>query len=986
MNLIKPISPVSLALRLSIFLLATFALAAGAGQPGQNWEAAWPFETVQLPPEALTLDRQALAERADRPRVPLLQRIHQAHQERDDWRAKAERHLIRVDDDRLLLEIRLAPNQQRVTSSSLARRTGLEIHAQNVPSLFDAWVPVGAIADLLASEDVISLQPAREVRTLRRFDSRAGSVTSEGVAASGMGPYHALGADGEGTIIALIDSNFVGWEDLQASGDWPPNAQLRRFVIAGTNVFECTGSGDPPACSNFDSGGTHGSSTMEIAYDMAPGANFWVYQSTLVSSWYAGLLHASDTANHGGFRADIFSASLGAPLDGIGDGSECPPLWGNPCGTIAEAAGIAAERGTLVVNAAGNSREEHWGGLYDGNGVSPGGDYVDSHRWTPGGGNLNQSPACLPEGFPIQITAFWNDWTDINHDYDLFLFRRNAANNQWEQYASSTSEQSGDPSQDPQEFISVGASGSSGNCPSGLSNYALMVARWSAPTARNLQVFSNIGFFDFIPERSLGFPADSPNVFTVGALNASGNFDQQSSFSSEGPVLAPGGGLPPPTDVDKPDGMNFSGVSTVTDDPITFTGTSAATPHVAGIAAVLNQLSQAKPAQTVDNPADALHLGLALVGLDGDNDLCDSGHDTIYGYGRIRLRDCTESITISAETWHQVALPCERLAGNTVAQTFGMLGMGTYGSDWMMWRWDPSSGGYSPLPNDSAALDIAESYWLYSFNAGSGTISGLPADITAPWPVDTTGAAGLGRPYMLSNPRRFDLDWNQLRFFYDGDEHDFITAVNDEKVRNFMWTWDPGTETYSEHNGILGEGELGPGEPFWVRVTDDVQVRFPVTATPASSPLTAGRLADSANWMTQAILETDSEIASIRFGHHTQASDDFDHFDAERLTSPASPVVTMAIPQPGWGEHSADYARDIRSPKARDTWTFKIEATERARARLHLDDPDGRLAASYLVDERTGRRIPVRDLGRTGYALNLDPGERILHLVYRAPR
>lgn len=938
----------------------------------------------RMPASALTLPAGALIsnKRGDN----LLEQLASAHFRREDWRTLARRHGIRLDGESLLLEVRLKSGASLHGSNRVVREHGLRVHAQNVPSLMDAWVPVGALASLKASPAVHSVRPAREVQLLgrRAFKPTAGSVTTEGVAQSGLTPYHALGADGAGSIIALVDGGFVGWSALQASGDWPGGAQLRRFVVDGSTVHECTGVGDPAACSNFDDpgNGDHGTNTMEIAYDMAPGATFWVYQTTYISEWYAAIDHASDSTNHGGQRADILSASLGAPLDGIGDGSACPPIWGSPCGSIAEISEIARSRGTLVVNAAGNEREEHWGGLYAPSAGDP--DYLD---WDGVGAQINYigdgtgSAWCIPDGFPLRAQLHWDDWSGWpTHDYDLELHEYDG--NGWSFVTSSNDWQDGSSGQTPQEAIAVSASNTSGAAVCGPTDgiYGFAVTRYSAATNRNLQFFGPFDMDERVFARSLGFPADSAAVFTVGALDTGGSHDQHSSFSSEGPVLAPGGGLPPPADPPKPDGMNFSWVSTATAGPggspnNGFSGTSAATPHVAGIAAVLNQLRLEKPAQTATNGADALHGGLIRVGLDGDNDLGASGHDTRFGAGRIRLRECSQAVSITAGAWHQVALPCDRRADDSIAATFGTLGLGSYGTDWIVSQFDPVGGSYSHM-NAGDSLELGASYWLYSYNSAGGTLAGLVPDITAPWPVDVTGSSGLGRAWMLSNPRRFSLDWNELRFFYARAEHDFATAVSAGKVRSIMWQWDPGTGSYSEYNGLVGEGTLAPGATFWARMLDDVQVRFPVE-TGGGASLAATRPGD---WMVTVQLEGQTAYAAARFGHHHAARGGFDDYDAEHLPPMATPEVRLSFHGNRLHGSGSELVRDIRSPKARDEWLMHLDSQVGARAVLHWDGPAEILAATELIDEATGKRIPLarRGNGRGGYDLVLEPGTRVL--------
>ena len=92
--------------------------------------------------------------------------------------------------------------------------------------------------------------------------------------------------------------------------------------------------------------------------------------------------------------------------------------------------------------------------------------------------------------------------------------------------------------------------------------YAVAVVRNAGTTANdNLQVFADVGnsagayALNYrVTARSLDFPADSPNVLSVAAIDvANATTNPQEPFSSEGPVLAAGGGIPsssPATDAE----------------------------------------------------------------------------------------------------------------------------------------------------------------------------------------------------------------------------------------------------------------------------------------------------------------------------------------------------------------------------------------------------------------------------------------------------
>ncbi|MDT8410773.1 MAG: S8 family serine peptidase [Wenzhouxiangellaceae bacterium] len=912
----------------------------------------------------------ALARRANRP---------SAKKGQKPGIATAQSHLLNKNGQ-ALMEIRFQPATREAGRSAL-RAAGADIHTRLTPNLVEAWVAPGQLKNLQRSLSGAMIRPAR-IAQPTGTPMRAGSVQSEAIAASNIGPYHALGADGSGQIITVIDQGFTGWQALQASGDWPANARLKRYQMNGDTVIDCSSTN----CTDFETT-DHGANTVELAFDAAPGATYRVYRVLTIGEWYAAMLHASDSAAHiDGRAANVISASLSAPLDGIGDGSACPPNWGNPCGTIAEAAEIAQSRGTTVVNAAANNAKNHWGGNYAPLAAAVG-DWQDALDFG-GGTTLNISPFCLAEGFPIRVEMFWADWDRVDHDYDLFLFQRNQGNggSGWTEVAASIDFQRGDIAmQNPQEFLSHTASGTSRDCNNGFSQYAIQIRRWDAPGNRNIQLFNNFGLGTRVAERSLGFPADSPAVFAVGALDLAQGNGVLADFSSQGPILAPGGGLPNaanPAEFDKPDGVNFSGVSTASAGPAGFGGTSAAAPHVAGMAAILGQLRAEKTVTTTANPANAISLGLNWSGIMGNNDLGPIGHDNQHGNGRIGLHECRQQLTIQAETWHQVAPACERRIFNSVLETFAANStLGLYGTDWAMWEWNAQAEAYRRL-EITDPLSVSASYWLYSFQDASVTLEGLLADITEAIPYPVTGAPDLGRPNMIANPRDFELQWTKVRFYYDNAEHDFFEAVTDQKIRSMMWTWDSGAQQYQESNGLVFEGSAGPGQGFWIRPLDDIEVRIPtaasvVQARSALDPARSSQTASQNDWMTSLqVVDENGNRASVRIGQHIDARPGFGLFDAERLGKLGGRGLDMQLTSTDIRAGGLRLMRDIRNPTEREFWTIEIISQNGGPATLNWDGPQHILQASSLTGP--GGRMINADRKSGNIEISLEPGVNFL--------
>lgn len=514
---------------------------------------------------------------------------------------------------------------------------------------FEASIARDRLRDLAGDADVVTIAPARLVR------HHVGSRTSEAVTFTRSDRWITAGYNGAGVSIAVIDGfDGNGANSLTNSNDWPPNNRLTKLD------YKTFGGGAPSGCNptSFGCLGVpHGNAVLEIVYDLAPGATYRAYDTLTVGDWRRAILDAANLSANGNslgpVRANIITASLGAPLDGKGDGSALD-------GSIAQAAGWARNRGVFLVNSAGNERDSHWGGQFSL--ASGGGNF---HTWNGSSTEINDFVAgngsntllCIPAGETLSVDLYWADWPNFggsSHDYDLHLYRR-INDSTWEAtpVAQSTFTQNGGTGQTPQEQVQylTTSSVTSSGCSTGRAKYGVAVTRVNSTFNRdNLQVFSRFPLRYRVAERSLSFPADSPEVFTVAAIDVTnGTTTPQEWFSSEGPVLAAGGDLPnnpnPQNDANlKPDVASYDNVTTVsygaggTSPPqaTAFLGTSASTPHVAGMAAQLMErvgvpANEAALDSTIVSPLRAL----AQLGT---NDLGTFGRDYQYGYGRLRFQ------------------------------------------------------------------------------------------------------------------------------------------------------------------------------------------------------------------------------------------------------------------------------------------------------------------------------------------------------------
>ncbi len=537
--------------------------------------------------------------------------------------------------DEVLVEVRFVASQNLDDAQDVLLRHGATMRNSLSPALHEAWMPLDRLRELAGDVSVVHVSPARLARHL--------ATTSQGIAAGNVDYWQKFNPayTGTGITIAMIDGyDRTKIAALQASGDWPPAARLTCYAV---NVVSssCT------AGAFGSSGVRHGVLTMEIAYDAAPGATYRAYDTVTVGDWRSAILDAANVNSSGGslgaVKANVISASLAAPLDGIGDGTAQP-------GSIAQAAGFAQARGVLVVNAAGNEREQHWGGAYQ---LATGSNGF--HTWDGNATHLynffldgSGNPACIPSGTLINVDMYWNDWTATNHNYDLYLYQASAKSGStvtWNNtlpVAQSVDPQNG-PGDMPTETIPypTPAGATTTGCATG-AVYGIAVVRVVGTTANdNLQIFASLPLNYDVPRSSLVFPADSPNVLSVAAIDvANATNTPQEPFSSEGPVLAAGGGIPSTiasSDPNlKPDLASFDHVTTVTNGVSNFIGTSAAAPQVAGMAALFMQRFGVQTSAT--NLKNAIVTPLRTIASTGTNDLGTVGKDYQYGYGRLRFQ------------------------------------------------------------------------------------------------------------------------------------------------------------------------------------------------------------------------------------------------------------------------------------------------------------------------------------------------------------
>ena len=421
------------------------------------------------------------------------------------------------------------------------------------------------------------------------------AITSEGVSITGASAYHSAGYWGQNVKVAIIDLGFSNLSGAISNGEFGSGSGYGGSAVIDLNCTkDYSGSG-------LESGTSHGTGVAEIVHDMAPQATLCLMKI----SDGVDLENAKDDAKL--YGAKVINHSVAWFNTNFYDGT----------GTIANIAADARNNNILWVNAAGNeadgSMEGHWQGSFT---DSDGDRYLDFGSGSdPIDGDArdecNDISATAGEG--IYIYMSWDDWTYSNQNYNLYLY-----NSSGTIVASSTNFQTG--SQPPTEsiFYYVSSTGT----------YCFAIYDYNAPSHPELELYifkepmsSYLNLEYHHPESSIPAPGNDEKVLTVGAIYY-GNWTTgpQEPFSSQGPT----NNSKYATSRTKPDLMGPDGVSNY--NYAAFYGTSAASPHVAGAAALLLSEDPTRTANDLQTKleADAIDMGAA-------------GKDNIYGSGRLNL-------------------------------------------------------------------------------------------------------------------------------------------------------------------------------------------------------------------------------------------------------------------------------------------------------------------------------------------------------------
>ena len=410
----------------------------------------------------------------------------------------------------------------------------------------EAYVPVTLLGPVSEQPGVIRVReivPPQPAQTIQR-------ITGHGPAVHGSPAWNQAGYSGQGVMVGVIDTGFTGFSSLMGT-ELPATVQARCYTDIGeftTNLADCDDAED---------GDNHGTTVAESVIDIAPEVSLYIANAGTKGD----LQSTADWMITEGVK--VINTSLSFTFDGPGDGTS--PSGDSPLKAVHR----AVEGGVVWVTSAGNEAQLAWFSR------SP---FLDQNRAGlmefAAGDVLNY--ITLQAGDQISVQLRWDgSWQGAKTNLDLGIWDINA-----ELFASlSIDPQSGGPGHVPFEFFvyEVPVDG----------DYAVAVWHVSGgePDWIQLLVDGVPSIQYYTKNGSIGNPAESDNagMLAVGAAHWD-DIHAIEPYSSRGPT---------PDRRVKPDIVGAAcGATALTplgENNSGFCGTSQASPHVAGMAALVRQ-------------------------------------------------------------------------------------------------------------------------------------------------------------------------------------------------------------------------------------------------------------------------------------------------------------------------------------------------------------------------------------------------------------
>jgi len=664
--------------------------------------------------------------------------------------------LLRVAKGRVLVDARAAGDAELLLSD--LRGLGLD-KGSRFADVVSGWLPIGVI-HRAAKLDSLRVLSASIPMT------NAGSVTSEGDTAQRSDVARAVGGvTGAGVMVGVLSDSYDQQGGAAAdvtSGDLPNGVQvLDDSALCGDFIF-------PEPCTD------EGRGMLQIVHDVAPGADLAFHTAF---NGFAGFANGI---------VDLANAGARVIVDDV-------MYFGEPMfmdGVIAQAVDQVKGMGVAYFSAAGNQARDSYEHAYVNSGeqlyIDFGGFQVPAgymHDFDPGPAKDTMQAHTIPAG---QCAIFLVQWdspfgsaaagTGTQNDLDVWLL--DASESLIVAYDAHENIPTGEPVE-AMQFCNDGL-----NAPTDPPVFKLVIALWEGaePGLVKTVVFGSASIDEHATHSgTLYGHANAAGAEAVGAAyyldtpEFGTNPPQLEYFSSAGgtPILFATNGTPLPApelrmkpEIVAPDGVNttffYSESDRDGDGNPDFSGTSAAAPHAAGVAALMFEANGAATPDAVQAALESTAIDMLAAGFDYDS-----------GFGLIQADQAVAAVATgnlppNADfTW---------TADNLAAQ---FTDQSSDGDGWVSeWSWSFGDG------SDSIEQDPAHTYAA----AGSYTVTLTVTDDDGA-PNSTSQDVTVTEPSANTPPTAtFTFSCNGLTCGFDASG-----STDDGAIVGYSWSYGDGS-------------------------------------------------------------------------------------------------------------------------------------------------------------------------------------------------